>query len=291
MKILNYGSLNIDEVFAVPRFVRPGETLSASRYERFTGGKGLNQSVALARAGAQVTHLGAIGEDGAFLLDCLRESGADVSAIRTAAAPSGRAVIQVDGQGQNCILLLPGANALFDPDHVCRTLDRFSPGDWLLTQNETARPDFAIREAKKRGLSVAFNPSPINETALEAPLDAVDLFFVNETEGEALSGESDPQKMPAALRSRFPSARFVLTLGAQGAVFFDKTECFRVPAHPVSAVDTTGAGDTFTGYFLASLAAGLPVRVCMERASLAASVAVSRKGAAPSIPTKEELGF
>lgn len=289
MRILNYGSLNVDEVLTVPHFVRPGETISVLSRAVFSGGKGLNQSVALARAGASVTHLGAVGADGAFLVELLQSAGADISAIRTLDEPTGRAIIQVEPAGQNSILLLAGANAVFDPAHIEGTLARFAPGDWLLTQNETANPAFVIEHAKKRGLSVAFNPSPFDSSILSLPLSLVDLFFVNEIEGAALSGETEPEQIASALLSRYPNARIVLTLGEHGAIYADKNERFHVPARQVNVVDTTAAGDTFTGYFLASLVRGEPARACMERATFASALAVSKPGAAPSIPYKEEL--
>ena len=289
MNILNYGSLNIDEVLSVPHFVRPGETLSVVSRAVFSGGKGLNQSVALARAGAPVTHLGAVGQDGAFLVELLQNDGADVSAIRTLDVPTGRAIIQVEPTGQNSILLLAGANADFSASHIEKTLARFAPGDWLLTQNETANPAFVIEHAKKRGLSVAFNPSPFDDSILSLPLSLIDLFFVNEIEGAALSGETEPEAIASALLSRYPNARIVLTIGENGAIYADKNERFHVPAHSVNVVDTTAAGDTFTGYFLSSLVRGESARACMERATLASALAVSRPGAAPSIPYKEEL--
>ena len=288
-KILNYGSLNIDEVFSVPHFVRPGETLACKSMTRFTGGKGLNQSVALAKAGADVLHLGAVGADGQFLVDALRFAGADTSAILKTDTPTGRAVIEVDESGQNRILLLPGANAEFVPDHILKTLDFLSPGDWLLTQNETANVGFVLFEAKKRGLHTAFNPSPFDPSILSLPLECVDLFFVNEVEGEALSGEKDPDKMIFALLARFPDAKIVLTLGADGSLYADKNTRFRQNAFPVKVEDTTAAGDTFTGFFLASMMQGKPVEECMRLASTASAIAVSRKGAAPSIPTKAEV--
>lgn len=289
MRILNYGSLNVDEVLTVPHFVRPGETLSVAERNCFPGGKGLNQSVALARAGADVTHLGAIGTDGKFLADLLRDNGADVSAIRTTDGATGRAIIQVDRNGQNSILLLAGANADFNAEQIEKALDRFSAGDWLLTQNETANPAFIITEAKKRGLSVALNPSPFDDSILSLPLSLVDLFFVNEIEGAALSGETEPERIASTLLSRYPHARVVLTLGEHGALYADERDRFHVPARRVPTADTTAAGDTFTGYFLASLLSGDPPRACMERATAAAALTVSRPGAAPSIPRKEEI--
>lgn len=287
-RILNYGSLNIDEVLTVPHFVRPGETLGVPSSARYAGGKGLNQAVALARAGAKVWFAGAIGKDGGFLKDVLRDSGADVSLVRETELPTGRAIIQVDETGQNSILIIRGANGSFSPSHAKDALSRFAPGDWLLVENETAGTDFLISEGHSRGLLVAFNPSPMDERVLSYPLGFVDCLFVNETEAEALTSKTSPEAMLSALRQKLPNARIVLTLGGDGCLYADAAETFRVPAFSVPVVDTTGAGDTFTGYFLAALAEGRQARYAAELASRAASITVSRPGASASIPFRAE---
>ncbi len=288
-RIFNFGSLNIDMVYAVPHIVRPGETLSAPSRALHAGGKGLNQSVAAARAGARVLHAGNVGEDGAFLRALLQEAGADGSRLRAVPGPSGHAVIQVDDAGQNSILVCPGANAAYDRGYVRSVLDLAEPGDVVLTQNETNDVPFLLGEARARGLVTVLNPSPITKELLGWPLDLVRCFLVNETEGEALTGESAPEAILAAMGRRFPGAVTVLTLGAAGSMRYEDGGILRQAGYPASAVDTTAAGDTWTGYYLARRLAGDGPKDAMDLASLAAAIAVSRPGAAPSIPVLAEV--
>jgi len=289
VKILNFGSLNIDNVYQMPHFVRPGETVSSLSLENFPGGKGLNQSVALANAGAQVFHAGAVGEDGAFLLSLLREKGADVSFVRTLPGRTGHAVIQIDPKGENCILLYGGANRRITREQISSTLQCFSEGDILLLQNEINDVRFILEEAVKRGMRVALNPSPMDEEALALPLEKVDCFLLNRIEGGQITGETAPEDILSAMRSRFPGSTVVLTLGSRGVLAADASGTYRHGIYDVPAVDTTGAGDTFTGYFLACTAKGMGMRRSLELASKASSLAVGKKGAASSIPRMEEV--
>lgn len=290
MKVLNFGSLNLDFVYDVTHFVRPGETLSSGALNTFRGGKGLNQSVALSRAGAEVYHAGCIGGDGGVLLDGLREAGADVSLVRTLSdLRTGHAIIQVDFSGQNCILLYGGANQAITPEQITETLSKFGEGDVLLLQNEVNGLAQMMAEARSRGMRIAFNPSPINEKISQLPLENVEFFLLNEIEGAALGGGEEPEEVLEGLKRRFPSAKIVLTLGKEGALYFDGAEIFRQPIFPIKAVDTTAAGDTFTGYFLEAVGRGLDGGTCLRRASAASAIAVSRKGASPSIPDAAEV--
>lgn len=289
MKILCVGSLNIDRVYQVPHFVQAGETLACAGFSQAPGGKGLNQTVALARAGASVRHAGAVGEDGGLLRQTLRDAGVDDGLLAQSAQPTGHAIIQVDPSGQNCILVSAGANGTLERDYLAALLDGCEPGDILLAQNETNELPWLLREGRRRQLTVAFNPSPITPELPGYPLDCVDILILNEIEGAALSGESDPARMPAALRAAYPRARVMLTLGGDGCVYADQNETVRQGIFPVKAVDTTAAGDTFTGYFLAWLAEGKPVAQALRAASAAAALAVSRPGAVPSIPTRRQV--
>lgn len=288
MKIFNLGSLNIDHVYAVSHFVRPGETLSADRLQIFPGGKGLNQSVALARAGARPIHGGLIGSDGAFLCTVLADAGVDTAFVRTVDVPTGHAVIQVDESGQNCILLFAGANHAWSEAFVREVLHDAQPGDMLLLQNEIDALPVIFAVAKEKGLSIAFNPSPFDKRLSALPLDLVTWWLVNELECAALTGEHDPQRMADALLDRYPHSRLVLTLGGDGCLYRDSEKAVHQPAFPVRAVDTTAAGDTFTGFFLAQIAAGKPVEAALRTAAAAAAIAVSRPGASCSIPTLAE---
>ena len=292
MAILNYGSLNLDRVYTVDHFVGPGETLASQRMETFCGGKGLNQSIALAKAGAKVFHAGKAVIDGAVLKKRLNEFGVDTRFVRETNAPSGHAVIQVSGQtGENCILLYGGANCEITDSEIDETLSFFQKGDLLLLQNEINATAKIMEKAYSAGLEIALNPSPIGPEINSMPLACVRYFLLNEIEGHALTGETIPKKIAAQLLSRYPDSVIVLTLGGEGSYYCDKNEAFAEPAAPANVVDTTGAGDTFTGYFLSLVMQGNAPRVCMHTASLAAAIAVSRDGASDSIPSTGELSL
>ena len=290
MKTLVFGSLNIDRTYRVEHLVRPGETLSARRMDIFCGGKGFNQAIALARAGAEVSFAGAVGEDGGLLLDALDRNGIDRKNVLILPGSTGHAVIQVDDGGQNSILILAGANGCISRERIEEVLSSFGAGDLLVAQNEISHIADLLSLARGRGMCVAFNPSPCNEKVAACDLNDVDILLINETEGAALSGQTESQAILCALHSRFPRMEIVLTRGGQGSLHTDETgQVTPCGIYPVQAVDTTAAGDTFTGYFLAARLAGKPVREALLRASVAAGIAVSRHGAEPSIPVLQEV--
>lgn len=289
MKILNYGSLNIDDTYRVEHIVQPGETLTSLTLERFPGGKGLNQSVALARAGAEVWHGGCIGADGVFLKNLCAEAGADVSLIREIGEPTGHAIIQVDRDGQNSIVLFPGTNRMQKDEWLEEAVGSFAEGDWLLLQNEINGIGRLMSAAKEKGMKIALNPSPFDVRVTECPLNCVDLFLLNEVEGEQLTGEQDPEKILTVIHERWPEADVLLTLGKNGSVFFSHGSIIHQDAYRVEAVDTTGAGDTYTGYFLAGILRGDEPALAMKYAAMASAIAVTRKGAAISIPERDEV--
>ena len=282
-KILNIGSLNLDYVYAVPHFVEPGETLLSGRRDVFPGGKGLNQTVAAARAGAKVYHGGAVGVDGDMLLDLLRSAGADVSTVARVDVPTGHAIIQVSPQGENAIIILGGANRAVSPETVEKALDKVEKGDILLLQNEINGLDPIIRRAAEKGLRILFNPAPMEAAVKELPLHLLDTLVVNEGEGKALAGDMD------ALRAAYPDQKILLTKGSRGASLWTGAELLFQPASPVKAVDTTAAGDCFLGYYAAGLAEGLPYGDALRLATAASALAVQRQGAAPSIPVRREV--
>ena len=282
-KILNIGSLNLDYVYAVPHFVAAGETLLSSRRDVFAGGKGLNQTVAAARAGAEVCHGGAVGADGDMLLDLLRDAGADVSAVARVDVPTGHAVIQVSPQGENAIIILGGANRAVSPETVGIALEKVGPGDILLLQNEINGLDHIIRRAARKGLRILFNPAPMEDAVKDLPLELLDTLIVNEGEGKALAGDMD------ALKAAYPNQKILLTQGSRGASLWTGSEVIFQPAFPVKAVDTTAAGDCFLGYYAAALAEDLPYAAALRLAAAASALAVQRPGAAPSIPVRGEV--
>ena len=284
MTIYNLGSANIDYVYKVDHFTAAGETLSSDGMQVFPGGKGLNQSVAIARAGSRVIHGSVIGEKGECLTQVLCDSGVDVSRIQTVNAPSGHAIIQVDKTGQNSILLYAGTNHLIDREYIARFLADAEPGDILLLQNEISGLDAAFEAAVGKGMSIAFNPSPYDDTLQKLPLHDVTWWFCNELEGAALFGGKSPSEIADRFLRKYPDGRLILTLGGDGCLYKSADRLIRQPAFPVEVVDTTAAGDTFTGYFLSAAAGGKDVADALKIASAGASLAVSAKGASASIP-------
>lgn len=293
-KILCFGSLNIDHTYRVAHFVGAGETLAASDVQTFCGGKGLNQSVALAKAGGEVYHAGRIGTDGVFLLESLNQAGVHTELVTVSEREkTGHAIIQTAADGENCILLFGGANRCVTKAQADFALDRFGRGDLLVLQNEINRIPYLIKEAKRRGLTVAFTPAPMTDDVHDYPLGETDYILLNETEAGALAagrGKTESaDDLADTLSQMYPAVRFVLTLGAAGALYAHGQARVFQRAFPVKAVDTTAAGDTFAGFFLQSIAAGETIKAALETAAKAAAVCVTRKGASPSIPDREEL--
>ena len=291
MKILNMGSLNLDFVYHVDHVAAPGETLPSSSVEEHLGGKGLNQSIACAKAGACVYHAGKIGSDGMVLKEALEENGVNTQFLdQVNDTKNGHAIIQVDKNGQNSILLFAGSNFRITEADVDRTLAEFDAGDILLLQNETTCVQYAIKAAHDKGMQVVLNPSPMNaELASMDEMKYVDWFILNEVEGNQISGETDPEKICDSILAKYPEAHVMLTLGGNGCMFKDKNVVARHPIFKVKVVDTTAAGDTFTGYFLAGVVKGMPMEKILELASKASAIAVGRPGASPSIPSLEEV--
>jgi ribokinase len=285
----NLGSINIDRVFRVDHLVRPGETIASAAHETFAGGKGANQSVALARAGARVAHIGKIGPDGIWLREKLARDNIDTRWIVSSSSPTGQAIIQVDATGQNAIVLAAGANHEITPAEIDAALAGAAPGSWLLAQNETSSVVHAVRRAHQLGLRVAFNPAPCDRAVNDYPLELVDLLCVNETEGGSLSGQRAPQAILEVLARRLPGCEILLTLGADGALRRAPDGQMHEAGFHVGAVDTTAAGDTFLGYYLAGMAAGLDPLERLRRACRAAAVCISRPGALDSIPRLAEV--
>jgi len=292
MNILNFGSLNIDRVYEVDHLVLPGETITSINYNESCGGKGLNQSIALASAGAEVYHAGKVGRDGLLLKTFLDKKGVNTSLIDIAEGPSGHAIIQVDRKGENSIVLYGGANREISGKDAAAILTQFNPGDYILLQNEISGMPEILRQASDAGLTLFFNPAPMEPEVLKYPLDGVNYFLMNETEGTGFTGEKDPERILAAMLAAFPNAATILTLGENGVYYADSNKKLFVPAEEVTPLDTTGAGDTFIGYFVAESASGqLPVEEWLHTASLAAALCVTRPGAAESIPERKELQF
>ncbi len=293
MKVLNFGSMNLDYVYQVDHFVGPGETLSAASRTVKPGGKGLNQSVALARAGVPVCHAGCLGQGGELLREILMKNGVDTDLLRPVEEMQGHTVIQVNPEGENCILLYGGSNQCLTEEQIDATLSAFGKGDWLVLQNEINLPGLIVEKASAKGLRIVLNPSPYDGKLREVDFSRLSWVLINEVEAEQMTGTQDPEEAWRVLHARYPELSVLITLGSRGSMAFSRTpegtEIRRREAVRVRAVDTTGAGDTYSGYFIAGLMAGEPLPVCMDRASRAAALSVTRPGAADSIPWRDEL--
>lgn len=289
MKVLNIGSMNLDHVYTVDHIVEPGETQSSTQLQLFLGGKGMNQSVALAKAGVEVYQGGMIGADGSVFLDACREYGIHADYIRTVDAPTGHTIIQIDKNAQNCILLYGGANQTLTEAYVDEVIGQFAAGDILLLQNEVNLMPYIVERGYAQGMKIVLNPSPFDDKLKAVDMTKISLFLLNEIEGFQLTGCREPDAIIDSIRARFPHASVVLTLGSDGAVYADQSSKHFQPIFPVKAVDTTAAGDTFTGYFIAGLAQGMEIPDILRMSAKASSIAVSRAGAVPSIPYRDEV--
>ena len=255
----------------------------------FPGGKGLNQSIAMARAGAFVYHAGCIGKDGAFLKDILNKNGINTDFLKETDIKNGHAVIQVTQKGDNAIFLYPGSNAAVGRSDIEEILSAFSVGDVVVLQNEISNVEYIIEKAYERGIKVVFNPSPISDNILKLDYGKISCLLLNQIEAELITGVSDKHEALNSLLNKNPKLSVVLTLGSDGSIYASGKERIYQPCFKTEVVDTTAAGDTFTGYFISAVTSGKTVKEALEISSCAASIAVSRKGAEPSIPKMDEV--
>lgn len=293
-KILNFGSLNIDYVYSMDHFVQPGETTSSLDRNVFAGGKGLNQSIACKRAGALVYHAGAVGKnDSKVLISTLKSDDINLDYIKYLDEPSGHTVIQVNKEGQNCIILFGGSNQAITKEHIDATLANFEKGDFLILQNEINNIEYLINEGYRRGLKICFNVSPFVPELLKLPLEKCSYLIVNEIEGSSIAGmsvDSKPEDLISALASQFPHTNIVLTLGVHGSYFKEEAkDPIFVNSFKVKAIDTTAAGDTYLGYLMAMLSKNAEPKQALELAAAASALAVTKKGACSSIPYLSEV--
>jgi len=283
-RILNFGSLNIDTVYSLPHIVMPGETIAAEQIDWFCGGKGLNQSVALARAGCTVYHAGKIGRDGVMLRQELQNNSIHCDFLMEGDTHTGNALIQRSANGENCIILYGGANQAVTTDEIDEVLTHFGPEDILVVQNEISHVRYLLKAAAEKKLKIALNPSPMDDALKQLPLAGITWLIINEIEGAQLTGKEAPDDILNVLLTRYEHLQIVLTLGGKGSMYASRNERFTQAAYTVQPVDTTGAGDTFLGYFVGLTALGYDTRHAMQTASAASALAVSVAGAVPSIP-------
>jgi ribokinase len=284
MTILNIGSINWDRVYRVTHFPAPGETIAAASATVGLGGKGLNQSVAILRAEGAVRHVGAVSQNDTRMLAALRDLGLDVAEIaQLEATETGSALILVDDEAENVIVLDQGANGLIPKASVVDALDQAQAGDWLLMQNETNLLEFALTEANARGLRVALSAAPFRPENVIPYLELLDLLSVNAVEFAQLQAALGASaKLPEGLA-------VLITKGADGAEYRLDEVVTKASPHRVKALDTTGAGDTFLGFFLARLDRGAPVDEALATAMAAAAIQVTRVGAVAAIPELAEV--
>ena len=291
MKVLSFGSLNFDHVYQMDHFAMPKETTSSLSYSRGFGGKGLNQSIALAKSGLDVYHAGRVGFDGQPFIDYLQEYGVKVDYLKKdEETATGHAIIQVS-HSENCIILFGGANQLIDEVQIDEVLTHFEKGDLLLIQNEISSLTYLITKAHEKGLRIAFNTAPMDEKVFSYPLDLIDIFVVNEVEGKGLANISSDnvEDVIVGLQKTYPNKEIILTVGSLGSYYICGETVMHQEAYRVDAVDTTAAGDTFTGFYLASILRGEEVNTALRIAAKASSITVTKEGAAKSIPTLEQV--
>ena len=288
-KILNFGSLNIDYVYSLDHIVKVGETQASLGYQVFEGGKGLNQSVALARSGGTVFHAGKIGKEGLFLKEALEGSGVDCRYLAVDEGANGHAIIQRSASGENCIILYPGANHQIAPEDIDAVLADFSAGDILVCQNEISSMEYLIHSAYEKGMQIVWNPSPVTDIVDRIDFNMITWLIINEIEGQVITGEEAPEKILAVLREKYPQLKVVLTLGEEGSVCQTGDVTLHQNRFTVPVKDTTAAGDTFLGYFVREVADNGDVASALRLAAMAAAIAVSREGAMPSVPVRSEV--
>ena len=294
MKVYNYGSINIDHIYRVIDFVRPGETLASKDYHRMLGGKGANQSIALAKAGITVQHIGRINMTDDWIGKRLHDNGVDTDYLQLVEEPTGHAIIQVSDAGENAILLYGGANQSHSENDLIKTFSDAKNGDWLLLQNECNLTTTVLKLAKDKGMIVAFNPAPMTDDVGEMPLENVDYLIVNEIETEGLVNNPDysreqPRALLDKLHNLYPELKIVMTLGGDGVLYKDRNQTVAVAAEKIDVVDTTAAGDTFIGYFIQQIIEGKSIETALKIANKASSITVQTLGASESIPDIQTL--
>jgi ribokinase len=289
MEVLNFGSMNLDNIYHLDHFVAEGETIAATSLNFTIGGKGLNQSIALSRSGLKVYHAGLIGKDGEPLKDYLENNRVDTRYIEACCEQQGHAAIQIEKGGKNSIIIYGGSNRAISTGYIDRVLDNFTADSYLILQNEISNVEYVIDSAYKKGIKVIFNASPIDGTLLKIDYNKVAWLIINEVEGAQITGRTAADDILSILESTYPRLGIVLTLGESGSVCSLQGIRRKQSIFHVHTVDTTAAGDTFLGYFVSGVINDYPIEKALELASAASSLTVTKNGAADSIPTIEEV--
>lgn len=283
MTVFNLGSINTDHFYRVPHLPQPGETVAALGYMKGLGGKGANQSVAALRAGARVVHIGAIGEGDGWTVGQMAVLGLDMGSISRVDQPTGHAIIATDPEGENSIIIHAGANRAQSIEAIERALGAGQAGDILLLQNETSHQVEAAKLAQGHGMRVFYSAAPFELASLKAILPHITHLLVNEVEAAALEAETGTEL------SELPVQVVIVTRGADGAEWVSAEGVFHAPAHKVTPVDTTGAGDCFAGTLAAAIDQGMTPEQALRQASAAAALQVTRPGTAEAMPDRDEV--
>lgn len=289
MKILNFGSLNIDHVYSLDHFPRPGETVDSAEYHIYCGGKGLNQSVAIRRSGHDVYHAGKIGQDGNILMKKLEEHRVNTEYVYRVNGTSGQALIQVDHQGQNAIILHGGANQQIDEEMIGGVIKNFSPGDFLVLQNEINMLDEIVRQGREKEMIIFLNPAPFSESIMDLPLEEIDYLIVNEVEALGIAKADNISQAIERMAWQYRNHHVIVTLGSEGCCHLHEREKKWYGTFQTDVVDTTAAGDTFIGYLAGCLSEAEDVEEAIITATKAAAITISRNGASDSIPDMTEV--
>ena len=289
MKVLCFGSANLDHVYKVDHFTVPGETQGCLEYNIKCGGKGVNQAIAMALAGNDTYFAGIIGSDGGLLKDALVDKGVHIDYMKISNKPTGHAIIEVDQSGQNHILLYGGTNKEIDFEYIDEVLSHFSKGDIVVLQNEINNVPYILERCYEKEMKIFFNAAPYDIAVKNYPIEKVTWLVVNETEGAALSNEEDYEKIIQTLKQKYPHTHILFTMGKEGSRVLTDKEDIKVEALKVNAVDTTGAGDTYIGYFVRGIVEEMPLLETAQMATKASAIAVTRFGAVDSIPNYEEV--
>lgn len=289
MKVINFGSLNFDHVYQVKNFPLPGETINSTNYETYLGGKGLNQSIALQKSGVQTYHAGLIGQDGDKLIEFLNSVGVNTHHIKKSNATTGHALIQVNSEGENCIILYQGANIAIQKSDIDIVFEDCNKGDVLLLQNEINNINYILKKAIDKEMNIVFNPAPYSDSIKKLPIQNITYMILNESEAKGLSGQKDIESIIANLKAQFQNTKFVITLGKDGCYFFSYDKKIYQKSYNVTVVDTTSAGDTFIGFFIGSLVQMHSVEESLKIASKASALAITKKGSSNTIPNIDEV--
>lgn len=289
MKVLCFGSANLDHVYKVDHFTVPGETQGCLEYNIKCGGKGVNQAIAMALAGNDTYFAGIIGSDSGLLKDALVDKGVHIDYMKISNKPTGHAIIEVDQSGQNHILLYGGTNKEIDFEYIDEVLSHFSKGDIVVLQNEINNVPYIIERCYEKEMKIFFNAAPYDIAVKNYPIEKVTWLVVNETEGATLSNEEDYEKIIQTLKQKYPHTHILFTMGKEGSRVLTDKEDIKVEALKVNAVDTTGAGDTYIGYFVRGIVEEMPLLETAQMATKASAIAVTRFGAVDSIPNYEEV--